>query len=146
MCNMYSIKPGSSHAAARVLLVEDEPLIRLTMAEVLKDEGFAVVVAPDADAAWKLMQGDGFDLLLSDVHMPGRMTGQQLARRAHIGDPDLPVVFVSGRADLVEPLGPHEVFFAKPYGLNRVIDAMRALLAERAASAAPPRPGMLKPV
>lgn len=62
----------ASMTSIRVLLVEDEPLIRLLAAEVLHDEGFEVVEAADGTQAISLIDSpDGFDLLLTDMHMPG---------------------------------------------------------------------------
>jgi CheY-like chemotaxis protein len=62
-------------AAARVLLVEDEGLTRLAAAEVLQDEGFEVVEAGNDDEAVQLLSGpDAFDVLFTDVRMPGVLT------------------------------------------------------------------------
>lgn len=63
-------------AAVRVLLVEDENLIRLVTSEILQDEGFEVVEAWNGDEAVRLLDGpDSFDILFTDVQMPGTLDG-----------------------------------------------------------------------
>jgi len=70
-------------AAARVLLAEDEVLIRLVAAEHLRDEGFEVVEAWDGDEAARLLDGPGrFDVLFTDVRMPGLLDGIDVAMHA----------------------------------------------------------------
>ena len=117
----------------RVLLVEDEFLIRLIMAEVLADEGFEVVEAASGDEAAALLEhADGFDLLLTDIHMPGRLDGIALAAMLRASDPHIPVVFVTGRPDVmvrVGKLGPSQAFIRKPYGPGEVLGVVRRLLA-----------------
>lgn len=117
---------------ARVLLVEDEALIRLLMAEVLLDAGFEVVEAPSGDEAAKLLdRTNGFDLLLTDIHMPGELDGVALAEEARRRHPGLPVVYVTGRPDVMERigrLGPGDAFLRKPYAPSEVISAVRGLL------------------
>jgi CheY-like chemotaxis protein len=67
-------------AALRVLLVEDEGLIRLLTAEVLHEEGFEVVEAWNGVEAIRLLDGpDGFDVLFTDVRMPGTLDGIDVA-------------------------------------------------------------------
>lgn len=81
----------------RVLLVEDEFLIRLAAAEMLRDEGFEVVEAEDGAQAVKLIDGpDGFDLLLTDVQMPGPVDGIHVVLHARQHHPGIAVVVVSG--------------------------------------------------
>jgi hypothetical protein len=64
----------------RILLVEDEPLIRMLVAETLRDEGFEVIEASDADGAInELTQSTKFDVLLTDIRMPGKFDGLGVA-------------------------------------------------------------------
>ncbi len=86
-------------ATARVLLVEDETLIRLMAAELLRGEGFEVVEAWDGDAARGLLDGsDGFDVLFTDVQMPGTFDGIDVAIHARRRHPAIPILVVSGYA------------------------------------------------
>ena len=65
-----------------------------------------------------LEQDVDFDLLLTDVHMPGRFDGIAVARQARTRHPDLPVVLATGRSETLRafgPLGPTEICLSKPY-------------------------------
>lgn len=87
-------------AAHVVLLVDDEPLIRMVTAEHLEDLGYVVVEAGDARQAIKLLETDRkFDLLLTDVGLPHGMNGRQLADIARETRRDLPVIFITGYAE-----------------------------------------------
>jgi PAS domain S-box-containing protein len=106
-------------AALRVLLVEDDPAVAAIAEALLRDLGHAVERAEAAEAALELLRGEtGFDLLLTDVIMPGGMNGVQLARAAVTLRPGLAVVLTSGYAGeaideaLVEAPWP---FLRKPY-------------------------------
>lgn len=119
-------------AAARILLVEDESLIRLILAEALTDAGFCVTEAETGDDAAELADGpNGFDVLLTDIHMPGRLDGIALARRVRLSHPDVPIVFMTGRPDAMaamDGLGPHEALIRKPYGPSEVLGTIERLL------------------
>ena len=119
-------------ATARVLLVEDEGLVRLTTAEILRDEGFEVVEAWDGDEAVRLLDGPGsFDALFTDVRMPGTRDGIAVAVHARRRHPAIPVLVVSGYvAQLIDRLGvldPAAVFISKPYDLDDIVVALRRL-------------------
>ena len=60
-------------AKTRILVVEDESLVRELLVEVLTDAGFQVDEADNADEADRLLDRDGYKLLLTDIHMPGRI-------------------------------------------------------------------------
>ena len=84
---------------ARVLLVEDDAAVRAVMEGLLSDFGCQVEGAPDAPTALaRLQRGETFDLLISDIVMPGGMSGVELAEAARARDPDLPIVLTSGYA------------------------------------------------
>ncbi|HEY0206776.1 MAG TPA: response regulator, partial [Acetobacteraceae bacterium] len=86
--------------AVTVLLVEDDELVRCVMVELLKEEGFEVYEAHDGDlAALFINNQPAFDVLLTDVNMPGTMDGWDLADHARGHRPSLPVIVVSGRAN-----------------------------------------------
>lgn len=99
-----------------VLLVEDEPLIRLFVAELLEDSGFKVVEAANSTEALVLLDsGIDIDVLLTDVDMPNGCNGFELARKVHECWPHTEILIMSGRqwpakGDL--PLG--AAFLAKP--------------------------------
>jgi len=117
-------------AGPKVLVVEDEFLIRLTLAEALSDEGFEVLEAATADEALGLVRNDdGIELLLTDIQLPGKLDGIGLAREARLHAPVLPVIFMTGRPESVIQAGRsgRDAFIAKPYLPSEVCAAARRL-------------------
>jgi signal transduction histidine kinase len=82
----------------RVLLVDDEPSIRLTMAEFLKRAGYAVVVAADFESA-TLLGNLSFDVAVVDINLPGR-SGIELLSKINREDPYIPVIMITGEPNL----------------------------------------------
>ncbi len=83
-----------------VLLVEDEPNVRMAVSDVLTDLGYAVLEAESGRAGLIIADsGVRIDLLLTDVGLPGGMNGRQLADAARQRRPDLKVLFITGYAD-----------------------------------------------
>jgi len=109
-------------------------LIRLILAEVLADGGHEVVEAGTADEAAVLAnKGELFDLLLTDIQMPGKLDGLELARLVRGLQPEIPVIYVTGRPEVlgkVGHLGPREVFVRKPYSAREVVAVVDKLLAK----------------
>ena len=119
-------------SAKRVLLVEDEGLIRFVTAEALRDDGFEVVEAVDGDEAARLLDGpDPFDILITDMRMPGTRDGVAVALHARLRQSAIPVLVVSGFAWQVKTrlqvLDPAAVFLNKPYKLDEVVKVSRQL-------------------
>ena len=87
--NSNSAHAESSNLRAKILLVEDELLVRESTALLLRDLGYEVVTAAEAREALGILEGDdGFDLVISDVAMPGTMNGTKLSetiRERHSG-------------------------------------------------------------
>ena len=114
----------------RILVVEDEFLIRLTLVEALADEGFDVTEAETGDAALPMLQADpSIRLLLTDIQLPGSLDGRRLAQRARESRPDLPVLFMTGRPDPAAEAGASNLdrYIAKPYTLADICSAVRSL-------------------
>ena len=85
---------------ATVLVVDDEPAVRHLIEEVLGDEGYAVIDAPDGPSGLKVLRSDArIDLLITDVGLPNGMNGRQVADAARTLRPGLPVLFVTGYAE-----------------------------------------------
>lgn len=111
----------------RILLVEDDPMVRELTAEILQGIGYAVSATEDADEAEKMFSGkDGeFDLLFSDVVLPGR-NGIELADFCLKKHPELPVLLSSGHSDkhanvsLIKKKGFN--YIRKPFSLKRLLD------------------------
>ncbi len=85
----------SAGLAATVLVVEDEPLLRQTVADLLGGFGYRALVAADATEALALLAREPVGLLFSDVMLPGALDGPRLARAARERSPGLPVIFTS---------------------------------------------------
>jgi CheY-like chemotaxis protein len=121
---------------ARILLVEDEPLIRSLLAETLLEGGLEIVEAGSGEEAVDALERhDTFDLLLTDVHMPGGISGVDVARHARGRDPGLPVVFATGRPESLSDfgtLGLREVCLAKPFSPTEALNVVKRLLSARA--------------
>ena len=118
----------ASHPA-RILVVEDDLLIRMILAEMLRDEGYDVVEAESGDAAVPLLD-DGVALLITDMQMPGSLDGQGLARQARLTRPALPVIFTSGRRLGAAPASPHDLVIDTPYQRAEICAGVRQMLAE----------------
>jgi CheY-like chemotaxis protein len=118
---------GKSAKIPAVLIVEDEPLVRLGAVKIIEDAGFEVIEAADADEAIRILESRGdIRLMFTDVHMPGSMDGLKLAKAVRNRWPPIKVVVTSGRERITEqdlPKGVH--FFAKPYSPLEITDALR---------------------
>ena len=90
-----------------ILLVEDESLIRLMLADELRQEGFDVCEAEDADHAIGLIRQPpkAFTLLVTDVHMPGFRTGLHVASEMRTRHPHVPIVYATARPDALSGTG-----------------------------------------
>ena len=117
-------------ATRRLLLVEDDPLLRMTLAEALTEAGFTVTEAADAESALGLVASrDDFDLLLTDINLPGA-DGFALASAARRLRPGLPVVYASGRLSEVDPQRalPGAPFLAKPFSLSKALTTLQGAM------------------
>jgi CheY-like chemotaxis protein len=86
---------------ATVLIVDDEPTVRMLRIEILDDLGYAWIEAEDSATGLKILQSDArIDLLISDVGLPGRMNGRQMADAGCVARPGLPVLFITGYAEM----------------------------------------------
>ena len=120
--------PPSGLQGLRVLLVEDDPLIKIDSEDLLSGLGCAVMAAGDAPEALRALERQEFDLLFTDVGLPG-MSGLELARRAVQGQPGLRVVFATGygQSGLAEAV-PGARLLPKPYNGARLEAALRSAL------------------
>ncbi|MFN3818050.1 PAS domain S-box protein [Blastomonas sp.] len=93
---------ASPHAAAgeTVLVIDDEPTVRMLVAEVLTDLGYTAIEAVDGVAGLKVLESDlRIDLLVTDVGLPGGLNGRQVAEAARAVRHDLKVLFITGYAE-----------------------------------------------
>jgi PAS domain S-box-containing protein len=97
---MQSTPPAQAGAGEVVLVIDDEPTIRMLVAEVLAESGYAVIEAPDGPAGMRVLESNArIDLLITDVGLPGGMNGRQVADAARVSRPDLKVLFITGYAE-----------------------------------------------
>jgi PAS domain S-box-containing protein len=87
-------------AGETVLVIDDEPTVRMLIVEVLQEAGYTAIEAEDGPSGLKILQTDArIDLLITDVGLPGGMNGRQVADAAREFRPDLKVLFVTGFAE-----------------------------------------------
>jgi DNA-binding NtrC family response regulator len=121
--------------SARVLLVEDDPIVASTVFAALEDAGYTVLQVTTADEALPLLAGEvRIDLLFSDVVMPGRLSGVDLAREAHRLRPALPVVLTTGYSEAVAHVEGVRVL-AKPYRIDELVHLLDAVLTKTGCAA-----------
>jgi len=110
---------------AKVLLVEDEMLVRELAYEDLSDAGHEVTTAGSGDEALALLRdGAAFDVLFTDIRMPGEIDGWQLAHEAKQLVPGLKVVYATGLNDDTGRMQPDERMLTKPYRRNELLGAL----------------------
>jgi len=101
--NVVTDAPATSTPARSgktVLVVDDEPSVRMLVTEVLEELGYISVEASDGPAGLRMLQSDmRIDLLITDVGLPGGINGRQLADAARTTRPDLRVLFITGYAE-----------------------------------------------
>lgn len=114
-----------------VLVVEDDALILLDIAEQLREEGFIIYEAANADIAIEmLVRFVDIRLVFTDIDMPGSMDGLKLARAVRDRWPPVKIIITSGRYGLhTPPMLIGSAFFAKPYTHVDVVASMREMLA-----------------
>jgi two-component system cell cycle sensor histidine kinase/response regulator CckA len=113
----------------KILIAEDEGMLRDLLRIVFEKEGYSLLVAKDGEEAVQIAHqcGESIALLLSDVRMPG-MTGPDLARELRRSRPDLPVVLMSAypQGPLMFDSGWH--FLQKPFLPNVLVEKVRQVL------------------
>ncbi len=92
--------PPRAAPGETVLVVDDEPTVRMLVTEVLEDLGYTAIEAADGVAGLKVLQSDvRIDLLVTDVGLPGGMNGRQMAEAGREKRPGLKVLFITGYAE-----------------------------------------------
>jgi CheY-like chemotaxis protein len=116
-----------------VLLVEDEPLVRMCAADILEDEGFEVIEAATAPAALSILEKrDDVTAVFTDIEMPGGMNGLELAGIVHARWPHIALVVTSGRYRVGSDHLPGDgVFIGKPYAASAPVRIIRELIRQR---------------
>ena len=113
-----------------VLVVEDEPLLRLLAADLLEDAGYTTLSASCAAEAVAILESRGsVDAVFSDIEMPGAMNGLSLAQHIRQHWPSVAVLLVSGRLAPMLTQDRRTGFLHKPYSQSEVVEALHRLAA-----------------
>jgi CheY-like chemotaxis protein len=120
---------GNEHLTPhRVLLVEDEPLIRALIADEMTEAGYVVTEACNGrEAMTALEAAPDFDLLFTDIRLPGLLDGWAIAERARALNPDIGVVYATGYSAEPPRQVPGSRMLIKPYRPEEAVAALRAL-------------------
>jgi two-component system nitrogen regulation response regulator NtrX len=111
-----------------ILVIDDEAPIRETLKEILEYENFEVTTAENGEKGWQLIQKNDYDVILSDVKMPG-IDGVELLERVQALKPEIPMVMISGHGNVEMAIdstkkGAYD-FITKPPDLNRLLITLR---------------------
>ncbi len=123
----------NSGSPASVLVVEDEPLVRVYLSDVLRQSGFGVIVATNGEDALALAKRENVCAVVSDVAMPGPIDGVELARRVKSDNPRTGVILVSGVKKPADYHLPHGVrYVTKPVKAVTLLRLVREVANPRA--------------
>jgi CheY-like chemotaxis protein len=112
-----------------VLVVEDEVLLRLVAADELRQQGYGVTEAANADEAMAVLRaGTRIDLVLTDIQLQGTLDGIGLARFVRSNLPRSKVIAVSGQLSATRGDELFDAFFPKPYAMDQLVKCVRQLL------------------
>jgi CheY-like chemotaxis protein len=132
--------PKIANFAKTILLVEDEPPVRLLMWHILEQAGYRVILASDGvEGQRKLLMGNvRIDLLLTDLAMPG-MSGIELAKRAEQISPGIKIVYASGSQDCFPETRADITCLMKPFTVDELLSAVASKFVGIEAEARRPR-------
>ena len=124
-----------SETGETVLVVDDEPTVRMLITEVLHELGYTPIEAADGPAGLKVLQSNvRIDLLITDVGLPGGINGRQMADAARQIRADLKVLFITGYANNAAigngHLEPGMHVLTKPFAMDKLASKIRAVIAE----------------
>ncbi len=116
-----------------MLVVDDEPLLRMLAVDIAEEAGFGTIEAQNADEAVAILETrSDIVLVLTDVNMPGSMDGLKLAHAVRRRWPPIRIIVVSGQMQLSQAdLPSNSLFFGKPYHTQTLISELRSLVGRR---------------
>ena len=132
--NTKALAAAHPEASGTILIVDDEPTVRLLLIDVLGDMGYTLIEAADSVAGLKTLQSDmSIDLLITDVGLPGGLNGRQLADAAREVRPELKTIFITGYAENAalenSNLGLGREVLTKPFAIDDLTARVRRLMA-----------------
>jgi len=125
-----------AEAGETVLVVDDEPTVRMLVGDTLAELGYKGIEAADAASGLKVLESDvKIDLLITDVGLPGGMNGKEMADAARNHRPDLKVLFITGYAENAAVtngrLEPGMHVLSKPFPIDKLAARIRSIIEER---------------
>jgi two-component sensor histidine kinase/DNA-binding NarL/FixJ family response regulator len=136
------LTPTGLSDVPKVLVVEDEMVLRMRAADIVEDAGFSAVEAVNADEAIAILESrSDIAVLFTDIQMPGSMDGLKLAHAVHNRWPDIKIILVSGQvkpSDAERPADSH--FFGKPLGVETMVAELQAMVSAGALKILPSAP------
>lgn len=115
-----------------ILVVEDEVLIRAMVGELLRDEGYIVIEAGNAEEAMTILATKAPDLIVTDVRMPGELDGIALTAMIRETDKSVPIILTTTHlVELAGLLDSRTHFFPKPYSLTALTELIKIELTNR---------------
>jgi CheY-like chemotaxis protein len=122
---------GHKEWPVRILVVEDDPLIREFVVEALRDEGYEVIHAANGEEALAWCRRQVADVLVTDIILPGKVDGWQIAERCREHDPDLPVIYATGFSPVAARPVPGSLSLHKPYRPEDIVRAVKEIGRDR---------------
>jgi len=124
-----------AEAGETVLVVDDEPTVRMLIGDTLNELGYTGIEAADAASGLKVLESDAkIDLLITDVGLPGGMNGKDMAEQARAKRPDLKVLFITGYAQNAAisngKLDPGMHVLSKPFAMEKLASRIRQIIEE----------------
>jgi DNA-binding NtrC family response regulator len=115
-----------------VFVVEDDEIIRESLEEALTEGGFSVVLAETGEAALTMLDAEGgnYNALVTDINLPGKVSGWDVAKHGREINETLPVLYVSGASahQWASNGVPKSQFIAKPFAIAQVVTAVSTLI------------------
>ena len=125
--------PLCAEEGETVLIVDDEPTVRMLVADALEEFGYRAIEAPDSATGLRILQSEArIDLLVTDVGLPGGMNGREMADAARVTRPELKVLFITGYAENAVishgHLDPGMHLLSKPFTMDQLASRIRDLI------------------
>jgi two-component system, response regulator PdtaR len=119
-------------ADGTVLIVDDEPLVRMMVRDALEGAGYSTDEAGNAHQAMEMLEADGYKAVLTDIRMPGDLNGLDLAWAVEVRWPEIGIVVTSGETlPPAKDLPPEARFVAKPFEAEVLLQAVEEVVNHR---------------
>ena len=133
---MHVKEPSRAVHGETVLVIDDEPSVRMLAVEVLSNLGYEVIEVPSGATGLEVLQSDRrIDLLVTDVGLPGGMSGRQVADAARALRPDLGVLFITGYAEShairTGRLAPGMEVMTKPFSMEALVEKIKKMISKK---------------